>query len=66
MLLNWNVLSTCCLVSAAKKQKAFAGKEKNGTEYYVNFMVKHTPKLYISLSSTKKNKKISSDDKKGF
>jgi hypothetical protein len=52
---------------AQRRKKASAGEEgKTEMEYYVNFMVKHTPKLYISLSSSKKNKKIPSDDKKGF
>lgn len=61
ILLNGNVLSTCCLVNCKKgknKEGALRGVKKETMqtkkmemEYYVNFMVKHAPKLYISLSS---------------
>jgi hypothetical protein len=49
------------------QRRKTAGKDgKTEMEYYANFMLKHTPKLYISLSSSKKNKKIQNDDGKGF
>jgi hypothetical protein len=40
-----------------KEEKPLA--KKTEMEYYANFMLKHTPKLYISLSSSKKKQEDS-------
>ena len=57
MPLNWNVLSTCCLMYVTEEEKLSNCKESRAEmEYYVNFMAEHTPELYISLCSRKTRK----------